>query len=374
MVTLIFGKSNMQTGTNNTSFPFGFNDGNSEFVSSDVFVCPYAGVFQNFRITHTSTLSSQTFGIFNSSTSTLKTINLSNSAGVVDSDDITTLTCSAGQTIGIYIPSHSGGQITWSFKFISDNDNESFIVGKSQNSMTTPSDGVKNYVYPACNNNSSLTESLRRFYCTTSGVINKFYILQSGIGNSGTRTYSIYKNGVEEASSIITTTNNSEVVLSSLGLSISFSIGDTLTVSQTVSGGGGGPWSTEITSSIAFSPTNNNEQMIGGVYESASNNNSGVSEYGYLHGNDITNGTFNATEANRQLEYLSDITIPFKNFTVNLESAPGSGNSRVFRSRLNTANGGSVVTISDTNVTGSDLTHIDNIATDDLVDISQTAS
>lgn len=382
MVTLLFGTQhgNPVGGTMDV-FPYGSNP----FFQDDpapIMVIPYSGTLQNWRFKTTST-GSYDLLITNISTGISITITIPVSGSVV-SDDVQTLAVTAGDYILIH-PADTGinkgsGFFTWSFKFISNNDNESFMACCPVGSFTGPA----KYMYPACSNQLSTTESLRRFYCTTSGTINKFYVRYTeGAVGSINISFSIFKNGVIEASSTLSATTAGDAsshTVSVTDLNISFSIGDTISIQyDTGSHGSSSTILHAVVASIGYAPTNNNEQMIGGLMEAALNNNSGETEYGLLNGdifdlNFDTGNTFNATESNRKLQHLNTDTIPIKNFTVNLQSAPGTGNSRVFRTRLNGANGGQVVTISDSNVTGSDLTHIDNMATDDLVNISHTAS
>ena len=259
-----------------------------------------------------------------------------------------------------------------------NNSNETFITGNFFSQDGTNSYVINTvtpaYYSPVCASLPSATESKRRFYCTTSGTIKSFNVKQSvSNGGTGGATYSIYKNGVEEASSIVTFGPNG-TTYTVTGLSISFVAGDSLSIkynqtsaiSDFVKG---------VNWTIMYNPTTDGEQMIGGLQEISSSNTQGVVQYGYINGASpfAGNGNLNTTEARRQM-YLAGFTTAYlRNFRVNLESAPGASQTREYRVRVNGANGNEVIDITGASTSGSDSSNTETLASGDLVDITHEA-
>lgn len=331
-------------------------------------IAPISGSLQNFRIMLSSSSPTVTANCtWKNITQGITVTMVPTGNNVIDSDDTHAISVNAGNVMRFTPPvTTPTGKFTWAADFVATTSNQSFLLGAT----LTQIGGRTVYLYPfgqsywalKPNDSTVVTEAQQRFYCTTNGTIKAFYIFCAGID---TNTFSIYKNGSEEASTVVSGVGN----LSVTGLSISFVIGDSLSIKIIMGGGNSVPSSY----SIRYDPIVDHEQMIGGKQDADLNNNVGVLEYAQLAGSNWQDGNFNATESNRQIKMLGIPTTTLKNFTVDLDSAPGSGESREFRVRKNTANGNEVVTISGTSTNGSDLTNTETLTNGDLLDISQKA-
>ncbi len=382
MRTLLFGQVSSPATSNNTiAPPMGSQINNSDGgflilapASRYDLYCPIAGVLQNFRIkTSVATSAGLDFAVYNITQNTSVTLSIA-SGQTTQSDDSTQLAVNVGDFIRVTwnYGGTNTGTFAWSFQLVGNNAFETFICGNLFGNTV----GTNGYISPVCLSTLSSTESKRRFYCTTSGTIRSFYI---HISNAGTisgglvnSTASIFKNGVEEASSIVNysgafggTTN-----LNVTGLSIPFVPGDSLSV-KIIDGSGG--YNLTWNTTIMYNPVTDGEQMIGGLQEISSSNTPGVVQYGYINGASpfAGNGNFESTSEEKRQMYLAGFsTISLKNFRVNVESAPGASETREYRIRKNGSNGNGVVDISNSSTSGVDNTNIDTIQSGDLLDIT----
>lgn len=216
------------------------------------------------------------------------------------------------------------------------------------------------------------TEAIARvFHASLAGTIKSFYVHFGDFSGGGDVTWSLYRNGSEEASSVITATTGG--VNSVTGLSIAFSAGDTFTISAITNGTV--TWSDNygylsdnpgpVSWSIMYNPVVDGEYMVGGTINNFLSTTQNTNEYFSLVGGSddiltIEAGTITA---------LVGRSVTLKGFRVDLDVAPGVGEAREFRTRVNGANGASVVTITGANTTGTDSTNTDSFVANDLINI-----
>ena len=214
----------------------------------------------------------------------------------------------------------------------------------------------------------STTESSASLYASLAGTIKSFYVLASRttFDGSGSMTFSIYKNGAEEASAQVVF-NESATSGNVTGLSIAFSAGDTLSFSATGSGTITDAKTGTISFGVMYEPSTDGESIIAGG--SSINLTTGTT---YFSMNLFETLTAGGAEADRNVTSTGTYTL--KDFRINLGTAPGVGKSRTFRVRKNGANTDIVVTISGASTSGTDSTNTATFNTEDLFAISATES
>ena len=220
---------------------------------------------------------------------------------------------------------------------------------------------------------SSLTtvHSTAALYAPFAGTIKSFYILidkSNLFDGSGSMTFSIYKNGAEEASAqvVFDETDNSGNVT---GLSVAISAGDTITYTATAAGTITDVKKGTLMMSVMYEPATDGESWIGGGTETAISSASTL----YFAMNQVEGTTTGDTvEVDRQVISGGDFSL--KDFRVNLGTAPGVGKSRTFRVRKDGVNTDIVVTISDASTSGVDSTNTATFAEGSLFSISETPS
>lgn len=338
---------------------------------------PIDGVLQNFYIKRSvaATTSTNSFDFKNITTGITNTLTITSGQNSAY-DNSTQIAVNAGDSIRFLFHNNENveSNFSWSCQFVANESNKTFMSGGLDYYANQSQDGTY-YYSPICYSQrevTSGTETKKRFYCPTAGTITAFHVRKYSANNFSTLTWSIMKNGIEEASSIVTTPGaGGTVLVSATGLSISFVAGDSLTVKYILSNSNG----SHIMSNwvIEYSPTIDGEQMIGWLQEQSSSNTQNEVQYGYINGaTDIYGiGNFQTTsEARRQIYLAGFTTATLKKFRVNIESAPGTGETREYRVRVNGANGNQVIDISNSDTSGSDSTNIETLASGDLINIT----
>lgn len=242
----------------------------------------------------------------------------------------------------------------------------------------------KVYALSGARNQTAINDDVRRFWypwggkipvaVTTDTQINRWYFAQNAViktlnfylstapGGTDSWVFSIYKNGVEEASSIITIAGASTTgALSNLNISVAPTDNITLSVVSVSL-----PVNNQFFKwSMTIQPEIDGEVTYSNTTSSWSN---GVVNYSRLTGT----GAATTTEALARYICPPNTTFYMKKYYVNLVTAPGAGKSRALRWRKNTANANNLITISDAATSGTDLASIDSYTTGDFVDLSST--
>jgi len=188
-----------------------------------------------------------------------------------------------------------------------------------------------------------------------------FVNLSTSPGAGKSYILSIYKNGSEEASTILTV-SDSAFYGSLTGLNVAFAAGDTVMMSFISSGtpasNPSGDWS------LSFEPTGTDgESFVGTV--ATSNLNTGATAYAPI----ASNGhTWSTTEADRK-RYIAVRAVTLKNMRILLDGSPGAGKSYAFTVRKNGAGTAITATIADAATSANDTTHTVDIAEGDYIDI-----
>lgn len=242
----------------------------------------------------------------------------------------------------------------WSFEIETFN-NQFFTVGGSNSLL--PSGSVRSYFHPlsAHSLNASTTESNSvRAYLSGDYILNyiRYYGGTPGAGN--TWTYSVYKNGAEEASSIGAVTGGSSIVVVS-GLNISFQAGDYFTISIIPSGTLPLAAPSHVSASMAFTSVNSGETFVSASPISLSTS---ATTWFRTYWPGVAGST--TSETNSKLIIPKNSTIYMKNFRAVVSVAPGTGKSWTFSVRKNAAAANNSIQITGAGTTtGSDLTNID---------------
>lgn len=194
------------------------------------------------------------------------------------------------------------------------------------------------------------------------GTIKALYVKLSGSVTVGSWVFSIYKNGVQEASSAITISagDNGNVT----GLSISVAPGDTVSFSANPSST---PTQERVNIGVGVNATSVGESMLTG--STTLNPSAGVSRFQHPW---IRSGAHLYRVAESSVMVVAGpgtYTPPcvLRGLRVKLTTAPGAGESWTFRTRVNQANSSHVVTISGTATEGVvtdeiDISDLDEIA------------
>lgn len=232
-------------------------------------------------------------------------------------------------------------------------------------SINNPSSSSRNYINPthgyigAGYNGTEASQT--RFYSPGYFTITSLYArCKTAPGAGKSYTYSIYKNGSREASSDILISGTATTG-SVTGLNISLSPNDYISLSSLPSGTPTFPSHTNFTMEVV-------PQVIGESFiASAPQTVVGTADT-YFPGT-YPGLTGTATEADHLLICPPGLTMWMKNFYVTT-AAPGtagSGKTKTFRIRKNSANANNSILITDTETTGSDLTSVDSFTGLDFI-------
>lgn len=214
------------------------------------------------------------------------------------------------------------------------------------------------------NGNTSTGLGLSRDLSPLAGDIVSFYVALGtapGVGKSW--TVIVEKNGSEIAGTSITISGTNKTG-NLTGLTEAIAIGDELAFK--VKTASGGPASTRIGWGVTVVPDNTGEWLLAGT----DSGNPSTSVATYLAPGYNISGT-NTTESNEQLTAPTDLAI--KAIVAAMVTAPASGKSWTYRSRIAGGNGSLNFAVSDAATAGS-ATGSDSVAADDLIDMSVTPS
>ena len=224
-------------------------------------------------------------------------------------------------------------------------DNTSVIMGGACDDAPSTVSKENNLIMGGHNYISTTT----RFSApiATGGTFKNLYVTQhraSGDGAGDSYTYTIVKNGADQ-SLTCTITGTSDTECSDTGNSFAVSAGDYLYLSVQEGGTGQSVYSHW---SMEFEPTTNgNSVVMSGTDDNAANNNT---EYMWLHGYQLPN--YSATEANHVAYIGFETTVT--GIAVQLENAPGSGNTSTWTVRENGSDTDNSVAITGTDESGVD--------------------
>lgn len=287
-----------------------------------------------------------------------------------------TLAVTAGDLIAVRHPINQSGPakyVKWSFEFIGTNANEAVLGGGIYTSTSVDETGEDNtflFLFP--DSQPSATEAKRRFYCPIAGTLKSFYVkLSANSGGVGTRTISIYKNGVLEATTSLTFASG-ENSKSVTGLNIPFVPGDSLSVHHDTAGGDVSQ--VGMTWGLMYNPVVDGEFMLGGMVDANPlSTTQDATEYGWFSGAIGTNTAWSldtlANEGLRQ-SVSGGVACAVRAFRVDLETAPGVSQTRRFRLRKDTADSLMVLDIAGTDATATDNIHSETLADGTVLSIS----
>lgn len=253
--------------------------------------------------------------------------------------------------------------VSWSF-VLETNGNFYYWFGANNNGVPSGSTG---YNWPVAYNNVPVatTEAARRFGIPHSCTLTDGYLtLDASPGASRTRLFSIYKNGVEEASTRMSFTGT-DTAKQFNNASVSLTTSDYLTLPSVPTGT---PAAATMQSQLVFKPAVEGESSV--VLSPITLSTTAVTYvrpfYPYTTGS-------TTTEYTSIVPINTDIVI--YNFYVTISAAPGTGGSgktRTFNIRKNTANANNSVLISETATSGSDTASIDKLTANDYLSIATT--
>lgn len=330
---------------------------------------PLAGTLRKFKIVLSEAPGAGTSWVFTvqkNSVDTAIVVTISDTA--TSGQDVTNeVILAAGDrltlkaTVGSGTPANVASQ-KWSAEFEGSTAVRSGVFGGSNGALNVVGTTVFNTVHGG----GTWSDTLRRLTVSPlDGTIKSFYVrLNDTPGGGAGFTFSIYKNGVEEASSVISI-NHPSTSNSVTGLSIDIVPGDELKISATSSGS---PVSRNASWGIEIQPDTDGESILAGNV-SQSTSGTGIA-YNYF-----TSTATNWLSTEAGFERLAGIT-PFqlKNFRVKLAVAPGSGKSWDWTVRKNGADGNLTVNIADTATDGVDTTHVDGFLDGEDVKIKKNAT
>lgn len=235
---------------------------------------------------------------------------------------------------------------------------------------TTGTDGVRQYGSIDSGRTISLFTTTNSqmvwHYMSHSGTIKSMNILQSAAPGAGKSfTWSIYKNGVEEASSI-TTISGAAQVTATTALNISFNAGDYIYYSVIASGT---PTTHRPSLTLEIEPTvdgeSNIECTVSGISVSATHYNRVV------YPGAASAGTTEST---------SNLIVPkygfsLRNFNVVQSAAPGGAGKQVTYSwRKNSGASNNSLVISNASTSGSDLVNVTSYVENDTLTVQSVPS
>lgn len=222
--------------------------------------------------------------------------------------------------------------------------------GKNDNLLT---DGTREYTFPWGSKEasaawSSTLDSTKEWYFSHSATITDFFVNLSGTpGGAGkSYTFTIYKNGVQEASSAAVI-SNTDTTATVTGLSIAIADGDRISVSYVAAGT---PTARLADFAIKLVPAIKGESGCSGTVLTPS---TAVDTYYRHHWNGTGGGT---TETNSLITFPVGIDTYLYNFRTIATVAPGAGGSGKKRTQAWRKNGSSdavSIEIAETATTGS---------------------
>lgn len=237
---------------------------------------------------------------------------------------------------------------------VTGSNKQSFFTGGD---ASTASNSVNSYRGMWAGGTWSLTESTYSTLMPTSGTLDKLYVvLNNTPGGSATYTFTVYKNG--SPTGITCTVASAATTASDLSNSIAFLAGDTISIASVPSGT---PSARTARFGLRMQPDTNGESIHG---MGASTFSASAVRYGRLDSLPITAVVATPTTA---IASIMPVAATLKHLYFSLETAPGSGKSRLLTSYINAGAGSLSANIADTATTANDTTHSDSVSEGDSV-------
>lgn len=249
----------------------------------------------------------------------------------------------------------------WSVMFEGNTDNESLILGCGT------ADSSSAYYVPISHGSNIMTttESLVYQVIPTNGAIKNLYVRLSNApaGANGFRC-TLRKNGA--STNLTCTITGAATTGNDITHSVDVVAGDYVDLMLEPVGFAN---SAKVWSGMTFVAAIDGESLILG--QSGDTPSTAVTEYNHLT-TSFFNDTWTTTEEHR---YQSGQVTTLKKLYVMLSDAPGDGKSYTIKPRVNGADSGLAVTISNTDTTGNDTSNTKELtAFDDLTILSTPAS
>lgn len=271
-----------------------------------------------------------------------------------DSDQANDVAISAGDVVSLRVTPDSTPTVRtakWSLEFEGDSANESILMG-----VTAPSTFETRYTTPNTRVTATPTETEARLLSPLNGTITALYVNLNAFPGAGNQyTFAIFKNGSQEASSVVTL-SDAERADNVTGLTIDIAPGDSFSI-EVIPTSSPNPNTAKV--GVLIESDIDGESIIGGT--STNDLNTSTTEYNHFIGSNSVAWT--NTEAN--VLSLAGITgFTLKNFRVELiGGAPGAGGDAYqFTIRKDSGAGNSTCTI-----TNAETTCTDGVNTDDFV-------
>lgn len=317
-----------------------------------------AGTFTKlyFRLPVALSSGSYVATLYKNGSPTALTLTLDSSSGLVSIDSTHSVSVAVGDLVYVRVdpfgtPSPAPGRFQLSAVFDGTTAGESVIFTSSVNFSGS---GVR-YTGFGIETGVGTTDAVASTVMPTSGVIDHFYAaVPSAPGSGKSLVYTLVKNGTPTA--LVATISDLATTGNDTTHSVSVVAGDTLSVSCTPSGT---PTSNQMNSSVRFVPTVDGESAMFGTTDSQS-----ASATNYLY----TTGYLGQATVEANQYAVAPIAFSWKKLFLNFNTAPGSGKSRTFTSRINAGNGALTAAVTDTNTTGSDTSNSVSVAAGDLLD------
>jgi hypothetical protein len=324
-----------------------------------------AGTLSDLYVRLTATLvagSGLTYTVYKNGSSTGLTLAFANGDGLVeksDTDPAHNVTVAAGDRISIL----SGGtasttsqtSVTLGLKFTSD-DAKGMLIAAAN---TPPAAGATSYARFGGKTALNATQTNVSSVVAAPGTIDNLYgYVSTAPGTGETYTLTLVKNG-SDTSLTETISGTGTATPAPTSNPVTVVAGDLISVKVVSSAAAAASGMIHV--SVQWTPTTAGEQIqfaaATGALDTAS--------VRYVPASGVhTVGA--ATEANTQ--NIAPCAFTAKKLYLDYQTAPGTGNSRSFEFRKNTANDGPTVTVSDTSTTGTpDTVNTSSVAAGDEI-------
>jgi len=282
---------------------------------------PCAGTITNLYARFPTAIASGTWDIvvMKAGSTTAVTCQVANGVPVA-SDTTHSVTFAAGDTFGFQTtptgsPTAQTNPVQISCLFEGTTAGESVLFAVHQGSATG---GY--FVQIGATNDTSGTEVQRQIVAPTDGVISSMYIaLTTAVGASGTRTYTLRKNGAD-TSLTYTFSAGSAATGNVTGTPVTITAGDLLCISVAITGT---PASSNASFGLNWLPTVDGESIATGSFVSAISTAS--SRYGNMNGQTLGGVTVEGDVAN-----IAPFPFTARKIAAQVTTAPGGGTSRDF--------------------------------------------
>ncbi len=277
-------------------------------------------------------------------------------AATTASDIVNSATVAAGDEVNIQcVPTGTptGALVKIAVEFEPSTPQRFVINGGSASNLATAGAREYNFLFSSPGNTFSGTQNLRAMVVPMACTIKNLYVKLSGSPTAGkSYEFSIYRNGVQEATSVFTVADTATTG-SAENIAIACSPGDTLSFSSISAGT---PTARRASWGATFQPS-----IDGTFVLSATTSNMTAAQYNSLQG--VSSSS--ATEASREELIVGPFSTTLSKLYVSVNTAPGAGTTRVFTLRKNAGSGALTATISGTNTTANDTTNSVSFASGD---------